>query len=111
MKLNRLRNYALGLIFLGFAIMYAGVFVDWLMPITFTLGSIAILISVGIYFRVGAMSMKIPTVVCPHCRRYTKVMGVEDGCMHCRTPIRLEMAEDESLYAVVDESKVQQQQS
>jgi hypothetical protein len=99
-KLNRLRNWALGLIFLAFLVMYIGVFVTFLMPFLFTIGTIMILISVFIYFRVGAMSMKIPTLECPHCHKKTKVMGVEDGCMYCQGPIRVEMDEDGELYAV-----------
>lgn len=106
MKLNRLRNIALGLIFLGFLLMYIGVLVSiqWLLPATLVLGTILILISVFIYLRVGAMSMKIPTVQCPHCHKHTKVMGVEDGCMRCRTPLRLELDEEGELYAVKNQA-------
>ena len=106
MKLNRLRNIAIGLIFLGFLLMYIGVLVSvqWLLPVMLVIGTIMILISVFIYLRVGAMSMKIPTVQCPHCEKYTKVMGVEDGCMRCNTPLRLEMDEEGELYAVLNRS-------
>ncbi|HEU4965195.1 MAG TPA: DUF2614 family zinc ribbon-containing protein [Bacilli bacterium] len=100
MKLNKLRNWALGLIFLAFAVMYAGVFVDWLMPYTFTLGTLMIVASVAIYFRVGAMSMRIPTVECPNCHRKTKVMDTEDGCMYCRTPLRMELDDAGELIAI-----------
>ncbi|TCP53810.1 zinc ribbon protein [Tumebacillus sp. BK434] len=100
MKLNRLRNWALGLIFLAFIVMYIGVFVPVLMPYLLIIGIIMILISVFIYFRVGAMSMQIPTLECPHCHKKTKVLGVEDGCMYCQGLIQVEMAEDGGLYLV-----------
>ncbi len=48
MKLNRLRNLALGLIFGAFLIMYLGVFVSWVMPYTFKIGCLMILWSVFI---------------------------------------------------------------
>ena len=102
MKLNRLRNVALGLIFLAFLLMYIGVVVSVkiLLPVMLVLGSIMLLISVFIYLRVGSMSMRIPTVECPHCHKKTKMLGTEDGCMYCRTPIRLELDENEQFYAV-----------
>jgi hypothetical protein len=90
MKLHRLRNIALGLIFFSFFIMYMGVFVRSLLPIFFILGTICLLVSVSIYFHMGVISMKIPQITCPGCNRTTKVIGREDGCMYCRTPIRLD---------------------
>ena len=104
MKLHRLRNLAIGLIFGAFLIMYIGLFnTTWVLPVAIVIGSLMILVSVGIYFRVGAMSMKIPAVECPNCHRKTKVMGMEDGCMYCRTPIRLELDENEELFAVLNQ--------
>lgn len=100
LRLHRLRNVALGLIFAAFVIMYLGVFAHAILPVALVIGTIMILISVFIYFRVGAMSLKIPTVECPHCHRMTKVIHVEDGCMYCRTLIRLESDEEGALYAV-----------
>ncbi|PWK13805.1 DUF2614 family zinc ribbon-containing protein [Tumebacillus permanentifrigoris] len=100
MRLNRLRTTALALIFLAFLIMYLGVFSAAILPFALVIGTILIMVSVFIYFRVGAMSMKIPTLECPNCHRMTKVMGMEDGCMYCGVPIRIEMDEDENLYAV-----------
>jgi hypothetical protein len=90
MKLVRLRNLALGLIFGAFFIMYLGVFVRPMLPFLFSVGLIMVAVSIGIYFRMGAISMRIPQVVCPHCGKQTKVMGREDGCMYCRAPIRLD---------------------
>lgn len=100
MRLHRLRNVALGLIFAAFVIMYVGVFARAVLPVAMVIGTLMILISVFIYFRVGAMSMKIPTLECPHCHRMTKVLGVTDGCMYCRTPIQVEMDDEGELYAV-----------
>ncbi|MGZ4031779.1 MAG: DUF2614 family zinc ribbon-containing protein [Tumebacillaceae bacterium] len=100
MRLNRQRNLALGLIFGAFLIMYLGVFSHTILPIALLIGTIMILISVFIYLRVGAMSMRIPTVECPHCHKYTKVMGTEDGCMHCRKPIRLVLDDEDNLHAI-----------
>ncbi|MBL0386163.1 hypothetical protein JJB07_05795 [Tumebacillus sp. ITR2] len=102
MRLNRLRTVALALIFLAFFIMYLGVFSSAILPYTLVIGTIMILVSVFIYFRVGAMSMKIPTLECPNCHRTTKVMGMEDGCMYCNAPIRIEMDENENLFAVLN---------
>jgi hypothetical protein len=100
LRINRQRNIALGLIFGAFLIMYIGVFIKPLLPFLIVIGTLMILVSVFMYFRIGAMSMKIPTLECPHCHRYTKVLGVTDGCMHCRTPIRVELDEEGGLYAV-----------
>jgi late competence protein required for DNA uptake (superfamily II DNA/RNA helicase) len=102
LKLNRLRNLALGLIFGAFLLMYIGVMISvkWVLPTTLVIGTLMILVSVFIYLRVGAVSMKIPTVECPRCHKLTKMWEVEDGCMYCRTPLLLEMDEEENLYAV-----------
>jgi hypothetical protein len=89
-KLHRLRNLALGLIFFAFFMMYLGMFVKSLLPVFLLFGTFCLLVSVTIYFRMGALSMKIPQVICPSCLRTTKVLGREDGCMYCRAPIRLE---------------------
>ncbi|MFC4767644.1 DUF2614 family zinc ribbon-containing protein [Effusibacillus consociatus] len=90
MKLVRLRNLAIGLIFGAFLLMYLGVFVKSLLPYFFVVGLVMITVSIGIYFRMGAISMRIPQVQCPNCGKNTKVLGREDGCMFCRTPIRLD---------------------
>ncbi|WP_018132678.1 DUF2614 family zinc ribbon-containing protein [Effusibacillus pohliae] len=90
MKLVRLRNLALGLIFGAFLLMYLGVFVRSLLPAFFLVGLLMIAVSIGIYFRMGAISMRIPQVECPNCGKTTKVLGREDACMFCRTPIRID---------------------
>ncbi|WP_096184362.1 DUF2614 family zinc ribbon-containing protein, partial [Effusibacillus lacus] len=88
--LVRLRNLALGLIFGAFLIMYLGVFVKPLLSAFFVIGLLMIVVSIGIYFRMGAISMRIPQVRCPNCGKMTKVLGREDACMFCRTPLHLD---------------------
>lgn len=90
MKLVRLRNLALGLIFGAFILMYLGMFVRALLPFFFILGLLMMIVSIGIYFRMGAISMRIPQVQCPNCGKNTKILGREDGCMFCRTPIQID---------------------
>ncbi|MDI3328678.1 MAG: DUF2614 family zinc ribbon-containing protein [Alicyclobacillaceae bacterium] len=90
MKLNRLRNTALVLMFVSFAVMYVGVF--WprtVLPFTLAAGFLILSLAVGIYFRLGAVSVRLPQVECPNCHRMTKIIGREDGCMFCGTPVRL----------------------
>lgn len=89
-KLVRLRNLALGLIFAAFILMYVGVFFRSLLPVFFLAGLLMVAVSIGIYFRMGSISMRIPQVQCPGCGKITKVLGREDHCMFCRTPVRLD---------------------
>nr|WP_276716721.1 YgzB family protein [Kyrpidia tusciae] len=89
-KLNRLRNIALLLMLVSFAVMYLGVF--WphtVLPFTLAAGFLILMWAIGIYFRVGAVSMRLPQVECPNCHRITKMIGREDGCMYCGTPVHL----------------------
>lgn len=90
MKLVRLRNWALGLIFGAFILMYLGVFAKGLLPYFFVIGLLMIVVSIAIYFGTGALSMRLTQVQCPNCGKYTKIIGREDGCMFCRTPFRME---------------------
>lgn len=90
MRLIRLRNLALGLMFLAFFIMYLGVFYKPILPYLFGLGLLIISYSIGIYFRVGAKSMHIKKIACPSCGKITRVYGQKDGCMHCYSPIQLD---------------------
>lgn len=94
MKLNRLRNLALGLIFASFLIMFGSLYFMNIFPVMisigFSVGSILIIVAIILYFRLGAISMRIPQVECPECGRMTKVMSKEDGCMYCSTLFRLQ---------------------
>ena len=100
MKLNRLRNLALALMFISFIVMYISSFSAFtpakaiFLPIGLTIGTLLLLVSVAIYFRLGAISMRIPQVECPYCLRITKMLGVEDGCMFCKKPLLLGKNED-----------------
>lgn len=105
MKLNRLRNLAMILMFGSFIVMYLSSFsalspsIRFLLPVGLSIGTIILLISVAIYFRLGVLSMRIPQVECPHCGRLTKMLVAEDGCMFCKKPLRLEVDENGEFYA------------
>ena len=105
MKLNRLRNLALGLMFVSFIVMYGSLYgrlspaTHFLLPAGLTVGSLILLLSVAIYFRLGAISMRLPQVECPHCGRPTKMMGRDDGCQFCRKAIHLRVDEDGEITA------------
>jgi hypothetical protein len=105
MKLNRLRNLALILMFVSFLVMYGSLYgrlaaaTHFLLPVGLAVGSLILLVSVAIYFRLGVISMRLPQVRCPHCGRLTKMMGREDGCQFCRKPIRLRVDEEGEIVA------------
>lgn len=105
MKLNRLRNLALILMFVSFLVMYGSLYgklsaaTYFLLPVGLATGSLILLVSVAIYFRLGVISMRLPQVHCPHCGRLTKMMGREDGCQFCRKPIRLRVDEAGEIVA------------
>ncbi len=97
MRLNRLRNLALIMMFVAFIVMYLSSYSTLthakaiLLPIGLTIGTILLLTAVAIYFRLGAISIRLPQVICPHCGRLTKIMGKEDGCMFCKEPLTLDI--------------------
>ncbi|MCS1352789.1 YgzB family protein [Mechercharimyces sp. CAU 1602] len=83
-KLNKIRTFALLLIFIGFGIMYLGFLWPKAMPIFFIFGMLAVFASVGIYFWIGTLSTNAPKVKCPQCHRVTKLLGKTDECMYCK---------------------------
>jgi hypothetical protein len=83
-KLNKIRTFALLLIFLGVGVMYIGFLVPSWMALFFAFGMIFVLGSVGIYFWVGILSTQSLQVACPECGKHTKVLGHRDQCMHCK---------------------------
>jgi hypothetical protein len=92
-KINRIRSFALSLIFIGFAIMYIGIFFrenQIIMTIFMLVGLLAILGSTGVYAWIGLLSTKAVQVVCPNCGKHTKVLGRVDMCMYCREPLTLD---------------------
>ncbi|WP_054861472.1 MULTISPECIES: DUF2614 family zinc ribbon-containing protein [Gracilibacillus] len=92
-KINRIRTFALSLIFIGFGIMYIGLLVkkvEWLMLIFIILGMIAIVFSTVVYFWIGLLSTRAVPIICPTCEKPTKMLGRVDACMHCKQPLTLD---------------------
>ncbi|KRG10551.1 YgzB family protein [Lederbergia galactosidilytica] len=92
-KINKIRSFALGLIFIGFIIMYIGIFFKnhpLVMTIFMLLGLLAIVASTFIYFWIGMLSTKAVQVVCPNCGKPTKILGRVDMCMYCREPLTID---------------------
>ncbi|HET7579318.1 MAG TPA: DUF2614 family zinc ribbon-containing protein [Bacillales bacterium] len=92
-KINRIRTFALSLVFIGFFIMYLGIFAHsypWVMYSLMILGFFAVLSSSGVYAWVGMLSTKAVIVQCPNCDKATKVLGRVDICMSCKQPLTLD---------------------
>jgi hypothetical protein len=83
-KINKIRTFALLLIFIGFGIMYLGFLWPRLMMLFFSFGLLAIFASVGIYLWIGILSTHAAKVICPQCQKQTKVLGKKDQCMYCQ---------------------------
>lgn len=92
-KINKMRTFALALVFIGIIIMYGGIFFQsspLLMTVFMVLGFLCIIISTIVYFWVGMISTKTIQVVCPSCGRSTKMLGRVDACMYCNEPLTLD---------------------
>lgn len=92
-KINKIRTFALSLIFVGFIIMYVGLFFMnniWLVTILMMLGLLSICLSTAVYFWIGMLSTRAVKVICPSCNKETKILGRVDMCMHCREPLTLD---------------------
>lgn len=92
-KINKIRTFALSLIFVGFIVMYIGIFFrnsPIVMTIFMLLGTIFIIASTVVYFWIGMLSTKTVQVVCPNCGKYTKILGRVDLCMYCNEPLTLD---------------------
>lgn len=92
-KINKIRSFALILIFAGIGLMYIGLLlkkIEWLMVIFFLLGIISIVLSTVVYFWIGMLSTKAIPIVCPTCEKPTKMLGRVDACMHCKQPLTLD---------------------
>ncbi len=92
-KINKIRTFALSLVFIGFLIMYVGIIfkkTPWLMLTFFILGVISILLSTVIYLWIGMLSTKAMPIICPSCEKPTKMLGRVDACMHCKQPLTLD---------------------
>ncbi|WP_100403397.1 YgzB family protein [Bacillus sp. FJAT-42315] len=94
-KINRIRTFALSLIFIGFIIMYVGIFFrqsPLIMTIFMLLGLLCIIASTVVYFWIGMLSTKAVQVMCPSCGKPTKVLGRVDMCMYCKEPLTLDQS-------------------
>ncbi|WP_010097145.1 YgzB family protein [Ornithinibacillus scapharcae] len=92
-KINKIRSFALILIFAGIGLMYIGLLlkkIEWLMVIFFLLGVISIVLSTVVYFWIGMLSTKAIPIICPSCEKPTKMLGRVDACMHCKQPLTLD---------------------
>ncbi|SHF18292.1 Zinc-ribbon containing domain-containing protein [Seinonella peptonophila] len=95
-KINKIRTFALLLIFIGVGIMYIGFLFPSIMALFLVIGMLAVLASVGIYFWIGMLSTQAPLVVCPACNKKTKVLGKRDQCMHCKAILSLDPQDQSS---------------
>jgi Zn-dependent protease with chaperone function len=94
-KINKIRSFALALIFVGFIVMYGGIYFrtsPLIMTIFMILGLLFIIASTVVYFWIGMLSTKTIQVICPSCGKPTKMLGKVDMCMHCREPLTLDKA-------------------
>jgi hypothetical protein len=92
-KINKIRTFALSLIFIGFIVMYIGIYFRTspiIMTIFMLLGLIFIIASTVVYFWIGMLSTKSIQVKCPNCGKPTKMLGRVDMCMYCREPLTLD---------------------
>lgn len=92
-KINKIRSFALILIFVGFLVMYAGIFFresPFLMTLFMVLGMLFFVFSTIVYFWIGLLSTRSVQVVCPTCNQPTKMLGKVDMCMHCNEPLTLD---------------------
>lgn len=92
-KINRIRSFALSLVFIGVVIMYAGIFFrqyEIIMLIFMVLGMLSIIASTLIYAWIGSLSTRAAQVVCPNCGGMTKMIGRVDMCGHCREPLTMD---------------------
>ena len=92
-KINKIRTFALSLIFIGFFVMYFGIFFRnltnrddnfYVTGFTFYLGKY------DLYFWIGMLSTKTVQVICPNCSKHTKILGQVDICMYCKEPLTLD---------------------
>ncbi|WP_078381737.1 YgzB family protein [Sutcliffiella halmapala] len=92
-KINKIRTFALSLVFIGFFVMYIGIFFQSsmiVMTLFMLLGLLCIVGSTVVYFWIGMLSTKAIQVVCPNCEKVTKVLGRVDMCMYCNEPLTMD---------------------
>lgn len=94
-KINKIRGFALALIFIGIAVMYGGLLaknIPWLMGTFFVIGVLFVILSSVVYFWIGMLSTKAIPIICPSCEKPTKMLGRVDACMHCNQPLTMDKA-------------------
>jgi len=101
-KLNKLRTIALGLVLLGFLIMYLGymAFAGWfgsffeqkimIFGISIIIGFLLLIGSSVMYMWLGIISSKAVQVYCPKCKKVTKIVGLRDECMFCKQKLSID---------------------
>lgn len=92
-KINKIRTFALILVFAGILVMYGGILLkrfEWLMLTLFVIGVLLIVLSCAVYVWIGTLSLRAVPVVCPNCEKPTKMLGRVDACMHCKEPLTLD---------------------
>ncbi|TSB45180.1 YgzB family protein [Alkalicoccobacillus porphyridii] len=92
-KINKIRTFALSLVFIGILIMYIGIFFRGntiIMTLAMLIGFLAVISSTVVYFFIGMLSTRAVPVECPSCGKHTKVLGRVDACMHCNQPLTVD---------------------
>ena len=92
-KINKIRSFALILIFVGIAFMYGGLWaksIDWLMFFLFIVGVFFVIASTAVYFWIGLLSTRAIPIICPNCEKPTKMLGRVDACMHCKQTLTMD---------------------
>ncbi|WP_408009439.1 YgzB family protein [Pseudalkalibacillus sp. A8] len=96
-KINKIRTFALSLVFIGIIIMYLGLYFKasfTVMTIFMLIGFLATLSSAAVYIWIGMLSTKAVQVECPNCHKVTKVLGRVDACMFCKQPLTMDPSLD-----------------
>lgn len=91
-KINRIRTFALVLVFAGMIVMYGSFLVEsmWAVVFFLMLGLLMVLASTIIYFWIGYISTNVVSVICPSCNKPTKILGRIDECMFCNQRLTLD---------------------
>ena len=78
-KINKIRTFALSLVFIGFLVMYLGLIFEntsYYHDIFMGLGLLFIIASTGVYFWIGMLSTKTCRFSVLSCNKPTKILGV-----------------------------------
>ena len=92
-KINKIRSFALSLVFIGFVVMYGGIFFrdNPILVILFMgIGLLCVIGSTIVYAWIGLLSTRAVQVECPECGKWTKILGRVDICMYCNEPLTLD---------------------